>query len=139
MTLTEILEDKEKEPSKPQLRVITGGKGTPEGPSDNWLIKLNKGSVFSCKRKGVVVDLELYGISFKHTKTIVLFNALGTSPPRAVDPVEFCKHYDKFEVIDEGGEEPPKEENNDGIRTLRPPGMEDDVDAARGQPEHEET
>jgi len=78
-------------------------------------------------------------VSFKHPKTIVLFNALGTTPPRAVDTKEFCKQYLLFEIIDEGGEEPPKEENNDSIRSLRPPSMEDDADATGGQSEHEET
>jgi len=131
MTLTEILDEEEKKAHpKPQLRVITGGKGPPtdNSNSEDWLINLQKGAVFSCKRRNTTVELDVYGVSFKHPKTVVLFNALGTTPPRAVDTREFCKQYILFEIIDEGGKE-PLEVENDGIRSIRPLSMEDNADA----------
>lgn len=115
MTLNEIIEADGFQPSKeevkyPRLRLITGGKGPPTTGSD-WLSALKRGAVFTCKRKGLP-DLELLIIAFKHAKTIVLVDGLNQSPRKAWDPVEFCKLYSLFEIIEEGGQLPEGEEND---------------------------
>lgn len=122
-------------------KLITGGKGT-YNTGDNWLKDLKKGAVFSCKKKGTTIDLEVYGISFKHQKTFILFNALGTGPVRAVDPKEFCNHYSLFELIEEGGQEDLRKEggenpNDTDIRSIRPPDMANDANVEGGQPPDE--
>jgi len=128
MSNVEELEDQADQPHVGWLpKVITGGKG-PSEPSDNWLSSLAKGAVFSCKLRGNDVDCEVYGISFKHAKTIILFNALGTGPVRAVDPVEFCRRYKKYEILEVGGEL-PEENDNGNSPLLRLSGVADDEDA----------
>lgn len=125
MTNVEELEDLQDLPHvgwKP--RVMRGGNSPPAGPTVNWLKELKKSAVFSCKMRGTSVDLELYGVAFKHPKTIILFNSMGTGPNRVVDPEEFSKKYILFEVIEEG---------DDDIRTVRPPDMADDADVEGGQ------
>lgn len=102
----------------PKLRLITGGKGPPTTSGNNWLQDLQKGAVFTCKRKGMTGELELLIIAFKHTKTIVLVDGLNGAPRRAVDPSEFCKQYDWFETIQEAEQLP--EEHLDDTRTVRP-------------------
>lgn len=127
--------EEETEAKKPLLRLITGGKGPPTTSGEDWLNTLPKGCVFSCKKKGTTVELEVYGISFKHDKTVILFNALGNGPVRAVDPKEFSNQYFKQEVIEEGGER-PEGSNNDSpqIRSSR---VADDEDASGRQPSDE--
>lgn len=120
----------------PRLRLITGGKGPPDSGGDDWLSPLKKGAVFACKEKRNPVDLILYGISFKHTKTIVLFDALGLGPPKPVDPVEFSKKYLLHEVIEEGGQR-PEGVSNDSSGSVRPSGVGHDEDAPGRQPTDE--
>lgn len=91
----------------PRLRLITGGNGTPPPTGDDWLSKLNKKAVFSCKlRSQPNLDVLLVlQVVYKHAKTILLGDALNSQPLMAVDPVEFSKKYTKHELIEEGGED----------------------------------
>ena len=135
MSDVEALEDQADQPHVGWVpRTITGGKGPAEPPSDDWLSLLKKGTVFSCKFNGKDVDCEVYGITFKHSKTVILFNALGTGPVRAVDPVEFCRRYKKFEVLEEGQEVPEEDNNGNSIRPVRLGDVDDDADVEGRQP-----
>lgn len=117
----------------PKLRLLQGGKGPPidNTPHPDWLSPLKVGAVFSCKKKGQAENyvLGLLIIVFKHAKTIILADGLNSQPRVPVDPVEFCKRHDLFEVIEEGGESPEGENDGNGEGSLRPSGMEDDADA----------
>lgn len=119
----------EEVPMAPKLQLITGGKGTTPPTGENWLSNLNKGTAFACKEKGNTKQIFIYIISFKHTKTVVLVNAIENNERFAVDPEDFCKRYSLFEIL--GIED-------DSIRTVRSPELENDVDAEGRQPEHGE-
>lgn len=90
----------------PQLRLLQGGKGPPINTTgEDWLTPLKKGAIFSCEGKGQnLYTLSIYRIVFKHTKTVILADALGNSPTIAINPVIFCKLHNFFELIEEGGQ-----------------------------------
>lgn len=144
--MIDVMTTEKDEPMKPQprLKLITGGNNTPPSGGINWLRGLNKGAAFACKRKGQLELLDLYIVAFKHDKTVILVDGLNNNVRLPVDPEEFCKKYSLFELIDDGdshlieeGGEHPEEIENDSVRTLRPPSVEDDVDVEGGQPEHD--
>lgn len=120
------------------FRVLRGGKGPPEftGGGEDWLSKLEKNAVFTCLQKGQSEKyvLSLLIVLFKHTKTVVIGDALNGSSRMAVDPVEFCKKHTFFELIEEGGELPEGEEDGNSSRSVRSGGVGDDVDAEGRQP-----
>lgn len=93
-------------------RVIRGGKGPPEdnNPTKDWLSPLEAGCVFSCRQKGKAENysLMILQIIFKHAKTIVLADSLNSNPYVAVDPMEFCKRHEFFELINNGEAECPQ-------------------------------
>jgi hypothetical protein len=116
----------------PHLRTLRGGKGPPADTfNSNWMSDLNVGAVFSCRKKGQSENyaLMMLQIMFKHDKTVIISDSLNANPYAAVDPVEFSKRHDLHELIDNG--EP---DNGHDLRTVRPPGVEDNVDAEGRQP-----
>jgi hypothetical protein len=124
----------EEDEMKPQLRLLRGGKGPPINTGGvNWLRGLNKNAAFSCKRKGNVDNLELYIVAFKHLKTVILVNGLDNNHRFAVDPEDFCKKYNLFEIIEEGGEHPEEVTDGNSEGTIRSPDVEDDVDVTGRQ------
>lgn len=133
MTAVEQLEDSH---PKPVLRLLRGGKGPPgdNTPGEDWMSKLPVGSVFACRKKGQVENFALMvlQIVFKHDKTIVISDSLNNNPYAAVDPVEFSKRHEFFELINKG-----EADNAHDLRTIRSSGMAHDADAEGGQPEHD--
>ena len=123
----------------PTLRLLQGGKGPPiNTEGKDWLTPLKKGAIFSCEGKGQnLYTLKLFRIVFKHTKTVILADALGNSITEAVNPITFCKLHNLFEVIEEGGERPVGDEN-DGDQ-VRSGGVADDENASSGQPGDDST
>src|SRR6267378_7697409 len=83
----------------PMLRLMRGGKGPPESGGVNWLNGLDKGTAFSCKRKGNTDNLEIYIIAFKYDRTIILVDGLNNNHRIPVDPEDFCKKYIYWETI----------------------------------------
>lgn len=130
--MTNVEEDA-KEEKYPHLRLMQGGKGPPDAPLiNNWLSKLQKNAVFSCKDRQNNGMVNIYILVFKHPKTYVLADALGNGPRIAVDE-DWCKRFSLLELIEEGGEHP--EGVTDGSdRTVRSPDLAHDVDAEAGQP-----
>ena len=104
----------------PLLRVIKGGKG-PSG--SDWLSSLPKGTAFSCKTSGNVDFVNIYIITYRHNKTVVLQDGID-SRRFAVDPKDFCIKHSLLEIL--GYEDGNSEE-------IRPSGVVDDVDAPGGQ------
>lgn len=122
----------ESEHPYPTLRLIRGGKGPPEdnNPPADWLSPLPIGSVFACRKKGQPEKyaLMMLQILFKHVKTIIVSDALNSNPNAPIDAAEFCKCHELVEIIQEG------DPNGHDLRTVRPPGVENDVDVEAGQP-----
>jgi hypothetical protein len=118
------------ETTVPKLRLLRGGKGPPSdtgGP--NWMAELAVGSVFSCRKKGQSEKfaLMMLQILFRHARTIIVSDALNNNPNIPIDEIEFCKCHELVEVISQG------DPNGHDLRTVRPPGVEDNVDAEGGQ------
>jgi hypothetical protein len=130
----------EKEVKGPKLRLLTGGKGPPIDISNpNWLSSLNVGSVFSCRKKGQKENyaLMLLQLMFKHDITYIISDGLNTNPYSSVDHREFSKIYELVEIIEHGGDshlDNGEPNNGHDLRTVRPPGVEDDADAEGRQP-----
>jgi hypothetical protein len=96
---------------KPQLRLLRGGKGPPINTTGiNWLRGLTKNTAFTCKRKTGADYLDLYIIAFKYEKSVILVSGLDNNLRFVVDPEDFCKKYNLFEVIGIEGGEPAVEE-----------------------------
>lgn len=135
MTNVEALED---DRPRPQLKLLRGGKGPPSDntPVDNWLSSLSIGAVFTCRKKGQSENyvLMMLQIVFKHDKSIIVADAIGNNPYAAIDPVEFCKRHELFEIIQQG-----EADNAHDLRTIRSSGMAHDADAQGGQPTDVET
>ena len=133
-----VAEMDEKEHTYPTLRLLRGGKGPPSDntPHPDWLSPLKAGAVFTCRKKGQAENyaLMMLQIMFKHAKTIIIGDALNNNPYAPIDPVEFCKKHDLFEVIEEGGELPEGEKDGNSEGSLRPSGVADNEDATGGQP-----
>lgn len=114
----------------PKLRLLRGGKGPPiDTGGTNWMDDLPVDSVFSCRKKGQSEKyaLMMLQIIYKHVKTVIVSDALNNNPNAPIDALEFCKCHELVEVIQKG------DPNGHDLRTVRPPGMEDDVDAEAGQ------
>lgn len=123
MTVTDEYEELEKELAKPRpaLRVITGGKGTPEGPKTNWLQDFEQGQWFLYHDKTEPVDALVAMVKFKwKTSTIIYSHQFGN---RIVRNVPFCERNVLLEVLDK--------EDLDGKGTeVRSSDVEDDENAA---------
>jgi hypothetical protein len=138
MTSVEAIEEEAKmEHTYPTLRLLRGGKGPPsdDGPKENWMKDLEVGTVFSCRKKGQSENyaLMMLQLCFKHDKTYIIADSLNSNPYAAIDPIEFCKRHDFFELI-EKGKTPQEIEDGNDLRSIRHSGMEDDADAEGGQP-----
>ena len=100
MSMVEKIEEEELRVTKhPYLRVLTGGKGPPEAPSEDWLSKLSLGQWFLCKRKDNKIDVILFMVKYKFTKNVLLYSNLNQEFKVIVDPVEFCKIHELSEVL----------------------------------------
>lgn len=134
MTEKEIYDESQFIDTKyPGFKLARGGKGPPDAPLiNNWLTKLNKGTVFSCKDRQNNGTVSVLRLEFKHDKTYIVADALNGGPYLPVDE-DFCKRFSLLEIIKEGGEHP--EGVTDGSdRTVRSPDLAHDVDAEAGQP-----
>lgn len=123
----------------PNFRLLRGGKGPPiNGNGENWLAELKQNCIFACAHKGQnQFIVGLFRIVYKHKKTIIIADALGNQPTVAIDPVEFCKKHDFFELIEEGGILPVGETDGNSKGALLHSRVDDDEDAEGRQPEHE--
>lgn len=102
MTSTEELEDREDQPHTGWVpKVIQGGKGPPEEPTDDWLTPLEVHTTFVCRQNKTTVDGELYHILFKGEEFFLLKYYLpdGKIWDRYVNPKSFCKVYKEYEVL----------------------------------------
>lgn len=100
----------------PHLRTLKGGKGPPTDINKtDWMSDLNVGAVFSCRKKGQTENyaLMMLQITYKHDKTVIISDAINNNPYAAVDPVEFCKRHDLHELIDNGENTQPKDDNTE--------------------------
>lgn len=100
----------------PHLRTLRGGKGPPTDTNKiDWMSELNVGAVFSCRKKGQSENyaLMMLQLMFKHDKTVIISDSLNAHPYAAVDPVEFSKRHDLHELIDNGENIPPKDDNTE--------------------------
>lgn len=120
------------------LRVMRGGKGPPLGGGINWLNGLEKGTAFTCKRKGNSDTLDFFVIAFKYDRSIILVSALDNNQRFVVDPEDFCKKYSFHELIakEEAQQEPEGVSDGNGTQ-VRSGGVVDDEDAPSGQPRDE--
>lgn len=127
--------DEERKMSKPQLKLLTGGKEPPSTTGGvNWLNGLARGTAFSCKKRNSD-DVFIFVIAFKYERTIVLVDGFHSENRFAVDPEVFSKKHDYWETV--GTEEeaqPPKEIEHDSDRTVSHGRVADDVDAEGRQP-----
>jgi len=114
-----------------KLRLLRGGKGPPLNTGGiNWLNGLDKGTCFSCKKKGNDDVLEVLIIAFKYNKTVILVNAFHSENRFAVDPEAFCKKFSLHEVIGKEEQEEPAKEIKDGSAgTVQSGRVPDDEDA----------
>ena len=102
MSNTEELEDIEDRPHVGWVpRVLTGGKGPPEEPTEDWLSPLEAGTTFVCRQNKSTVDGELYHILFKGSQFFLLKYCLpdGKMWDRYVNPKSFCKVYKEYEIL----------------------------------------
>jgi hypothetical protein len=114
-----------------KLRLLRGGKGPPLNTGGiNWLNGLDKGTCFSCKKKGNDDVLEVLIVAFKYDKTVILVNAFHSENRFAVDPEVFCKKFSLHEVIGKEEQELPAKEIEDGSSgTVQSGGIPDNEDA----------
>ena len=125
------VEELEEAPAKPVLRLLRGGKGPPSDYSGkDWMSPLNIGAVFTCRKKGQTENyaLMLLQIVFKHDKSVVIADSLNSNPYAIVDPVEFCKRHEFFELINNG------DTDANDLRSIPDGGVENDANAEGGQP-----
>jgi hypothetical protein len=117
MTAVEnINPEKEPVPASWVPRVIRGGKGPPEGPRDteNWLLKLDVGTVFLCRQGEKTVDWEEYFLLAKPSNNIYYLKVSlpdGNIWTRRVDPKLFCNYHKDFQVLYVQEKETETEEN----------------------------
>lgn len=122
----------EEETKYPHFRLLRGGKGPPiNTEGKDWLSPLERGTAFACKRKGSKeFEVQIFVISFKHSPTMVLVDGLNPARRFGVDPAEFCKQFNLFEIL--GKEEAdiqPEGEEDGSEGTVRSGVVEDDADA----------
>lgn len=100
-------------------RLITGGKGPPEDPpvKDNWLIRLQTGTVFCCRANDKTVDWEEYALIGRPSMDLFYLKVSmpdGNIWTRRVDPKLFCNHHREYFVLFvQQQEQQEPEENND--------------------------
>lgn len=115
MSAVENLEDTEMRETKyPHLRVATGGKNPPEGPTNNWLAELEVRTSFVARhRNNNDVDYNQYYILFKSLPEVVLLKWIlpdGKLLDYYVDPVRFSKMFPDYVVLGIDKIQEPQEE-----------------------------
>lgn len=115
MSVQEVIEDEElRETKYPQLRVLTGGKGPPEGPVDNWLAEYEVGTTFVARsRNSKEVDYNLYYVLYKDLPEVMLLKWQlpdGKVLDYYVDPVRFSKLFPERKIL---GIQKPEEHQKD--------------------------
>lgn len=104
--------DKFKNTKYPHLRVAAGGKGTPEGPVDNWLADLEPRTMFVARhRNSNDVDYNQYYVLFKSLPEVVLLKWIlpdGKLLDYYVDPVRFSKMFPEHVIL--GVDKEPNQE-----------------------------
>lgn len=115
----------------PHLRLLSGGGNPPKSGGINWLNGLDKGTAFTCKKKGEEIYLKVYIIAFKYERSIVLVDAFNPSDRFGVDPAEWSKKYSYWETIgkEEAELQPEGVEDGNNQGALQPRIVEDDADA----------
>lgn len=104
MSVQEVLEDTElRETKYPQLRLLTGGKGPPEGPVDNWLAEFEVGTTFVARHKNSnEVDYNLYYVLYKDLPEVMLLKWQlpdGKVLDYYVDPVRFSRLFPEKKIL----------------------------------------
>lgn len=115
MNVQEVIEDEELRGTKyPQLRVLTGGKGPPEGPVDNWLAEFEVGTTFVARhRNSNEVDYNLYYVLYKDLPEVILLKWQlpdGKVLDYYVDPVRFSKLFPEKKILSVIKPEEPQQE-----------------------------
>lgn len=121
-----VIEDQE-EQRKPWIpRVITGGKGPPETPSENWLASLPVRTQFVCRLNNKTIDWEMCFLYHKFEEIYLLKIEMpnGDHYERRVDPQLFSNLYRDYRVIHiyppikiEEIEAPKGDDNGNSYRT----------------------
>lgn len=129
MTNTEELADEMQNPPRIKLRLLQGGKGPSEPPSEgNWLGEMDVGTTFVCRpKKSNSVELNLYSVVFKTEGVVLLLWKLPDNKVLEwyVDPERFSKEFEKPTIL---GTTPVANEEEDDERYSRRP-KDLDVDA----------
>lgn len=115
MSAAEDLEDTEFKGTKyPHLRVLSGGKGPPDGPVDNWLANLEIRTTFVARhRNSKDVDYNQYYVLFKSLPEVVLLKWIlpdGKLLDYYVDPVRFSKQFPDYVVLGVDKEQEPEQQ-----------------------------
>jgi hypothetical protein len=98
-------EEEERSANPPKLTLITGGKQPPDDPDNpDWLSKLDNHTTFLVqKRNDSTFSLGQFTIVIKLKKAILLLME-GAKTPLWVDPMRFCRDFNKFEIVQTGEE-----------------------------------
>lgn len=128
MTNVEEVEEQELRHTRfPKFRVLTGGKGPPDEPTDDWLSEYSVGTTFVCRhRNSKNVDLNLYHVIFKSLPGVVLLKwelPDGKLMDYYVDPERFSKQMEAPTILGVINIEAAKadgEEDGNSDRTDRP-------------------
>jgi hypothetical protein len=113
-----------KETKYPKFRVLTGGKGPPQEPTEDWLSELSVGTTFTCRHtNNKDVDLNLYHVVFKDKDVILLAWRLpdGKTLDYYVDPKRFSQRFEHVTIL--GLQPVSNEEENDGRQPESDEGM----------------
>lgn len=115
--VTNIDPEKEPVPRSWTPRVITGGKGPPEGPREpgdafNWLVDLPVGTTFVAQPRGSS-EMNLYHVQYASEDCYCLVWRLpdGKMLDMYYNPEDFCKNMKSHKVL---GSLPIAEEEDDG-------------------------
>jgi hypothetical protein len=98
-------EEDERIANPPKLTLITGGKGPPDDPDNpDWLTKLDNHTTFLVEsKKDSNFTLGQFTIVLKLKKAILLLME-GAKQPIWVNPLRFCRDFNKFEIVQTGEE-----------------------------------
>lgn len=107
-------------------RVITGGKGPPEGPTtgDNWLSQLPLRAVFACRQNDKTVDWEIYTLmhKFEDIYQLVWEMPNGNLFTRRVHPQLFSnlmRDHRFIDILPDPYEQEAPQGDNDGSSEQR--------------------
>ena len=102
MSVAEAVENEDSKPKNtPKLRVITGGKGPTEPPSEDWLKDLSVGTTFVAQPIHSEVDANLYCVIWKNPPFALLAWKLPDQKvlDYHVNTAGFCKKHKKDYTI----------------------------------------